>query len=114
MVKFILKILILIVAVIAFLYFFDISFKNRGVEINYRKGGELKKIQKEVGKMGEKAEDKVKQEVHEVGNKVENKVGDVRDKAADKIKSTKEKAGGITDADRKKLENIIEKKTGNR
>jgi len=99
MIKFILKILILIAAVIAFLYFFDISFKNRGVEIKYRKGGELKQIKDEVGEMGEKVE-----------KKVEKGMGKVGDKVADKIKGAKEKAGDITDADRKKLEDILEKK----
>ena len=59
MIKFLLKILILIAAVIAFLYFFDLSFKNHGMQINYRKGGELKQIKDKIGDMGEKVEKKV-------------------------------------------------------
>lgn len=97
--KYLLGIVIILVIASAVFLFFRITVKKRGVEIEIKKTKEIKKLRREVGKTLEEKVDELKK-----------KSAETMRKKKDGMKAeTKKEIGDVTEEDREKLEEIIEK-----
>lgn len=96
--KYILGILILTLIAAAVFLMVKVRVKKRGVEIELKKGKEIKKLQRNMGKTLEEKVDELKKKSRKTFRK---KKDDLEEEAREEIDD-------ITEADREKLEDIIE------